>query len=125
VLDGSGLQIGFLGGADDQDSGDGAIDREAWQSLMDLARADRRVGDARRTARRQRWVLRPGPGIAAGHEIVERTQPFFHVAGHLHLVGPRAYGRTTSLCLGDLPPSLRWQPEARGLEAGCLGCWTP
>jgi hypothetical protein len=114
------LKIGFLGGADDDDA-DGAIDRVAWESLMDLGPGQIDV-----------LVTHDAPyGISTGYhgqvqgsplitQLIERVQPSFHVAGHLSLNGPRAFGRTTFLCLSGLVESSIWNPSAHGLSPGCL-----
>jgi Icc-related predicted phosphoesterase len=54
-------------------------------------------------------------------ELIERTQPAFHLSGHLHhLNGPRTYGRTTSLSLSGLDASSRWAPHDINYQPGCL-----
>ena len=54
-------------------------------------------------------------------ELIERTQPAFHLSAHLHhLNGPRTYGRTTSLSLSSLDASARWAPHDINYQPGCL-----
>ena len=121
------LWIGFLGGAEPEpgDQSDevaaGAIDPGAYRSLLQHAPGSLDV-----------LVTHDAPyGISVGYhgqiqgsrlisDLVEHLQPRFHVAGHLALNGPRMYGRTTFLCLSSLRASIRWNPEAGGLKAGCL-----
>jgi len=121
LLERAGFRIAFLGGADDQDAGEGAIDPTAHQSLLGLG-----------PGKIDLLITHDAPyGISVGYygqtqgsrlitQLIERTQPTFHVAGHLALNGPRFYGRTTFLCLDGLVESRRWHPTARGLAPGCL-----
>ncbi len=121
VLEVGGLRLGFLGGA--ELPGEAAIDRDAYQSLMDLG-----LGAVDLLVTHE-----PPYGTGVGYHgnvqgsrlvtrLVEQIQPTFHVAGHLHEVdGPRDYGRTTYLRLSSLVASVRWQPDARGMQPGCLG----
>ncbi len=53
-------------------------------------------------------------------QLVEQLQPAYHIAGHLSLNLARKYGSTALLCLSDLLYSVKWQPEAKGLQPGCL-----
>lgn len=117
------LRIAFLGGAGDGTRGAAAgdVDRDALQSLMALGPGKFDV-----------LVTHDAPyGISVGYRgqtlgsklitrLVAHTQPAFHVAGHVHLNGPRAIGRTTFLCLSALRPSVRRHPDAQGLQPGCL-----
>jgi Icc-related predicted phosphoesterase len=122
VLDLAGTRVAFLGGAEEQ-PGEAGIDRDAYERLMRMEPGTVDV-----------LVTHQGPygsgttfrGAVAGSpmmsELIERLGPRFHVAGHLHqLVGPRRFGATTYLGLDGLVASPRWQPEARGLQPGCLG----
>ena len=121
VLRFGGCRIAFLGGEETDGVDAGAIDHDAYQALLGRGAGEIDV-----------LVTHDAPyGLSVGYfgqtqgsrmiaRLVERTQPAFHVAGHYHLNGPRAYGRTTFLCLSHLVASVRWHPEARGLQAGCL-----
>lgn len=121
VLTVDGCTIAFLGGACDDPSVSGAIDPSAHQALMELG-----------PGKIDLLITHDAPyGISVGYhgqiqgsrlvtELMGTLQPTHHVAGHLGHIGPRVYGGTTFLCLGDLTESILWHPEARGLQAGCL-----
>lgn len=121
VLKFGGLQIGFLGGVEER-TDEAAIDLAAYQALMDLGPGTIDV-----------LVTHEGPyGTSVGYRgaihgsplisrLVEHLQPTLHLAGHAHVLsGPHTFGRTTYLGLDCLVASPIWQPEARGLKAGCL-----
>ncbi len=115
------LPIAFLGGEETDAADAGAIDPGAYRALMDRGAGTIDV-----------LVTHDAPyGLSVGYHgqtqgsrlitrLVEHVEPRFHVAGHYHLNGPRAYGRTTFLCLSDLVASPLWHPESRGLQVGCL-----
>lgn len=121
VLDVGGVRIAWLGGVEEL-PGQPAIDREAYGALMELGPGAIDV-----------LVTHQGPyGTTVGHygnvqgsklmtELVDRLQPRYHVAGHAHeLCGPKAFGPTTYLGMASIVASARWQPDARGLQPGCL-----
>ncbi len=114
-------QIAFLGGVEER-TDEAAIDRAAYQALMDL---EPRTIDI--------LVTHEGPyGTSVGFRgdihgsplisrLIEHLQPTFHVAGHAHtLSGPTAFGPTLYLGLDCLVASPIWYPEVQGLQAGCL-----
>lgn len=115
------LQVAFLGGVEERTDA-AAIDRTAYERLLKLEPGAIDL-----------LVTHQGPyGSSVGFRgdiygsplisaLINRLQPTFHVAGHTHAVaGPLTYGRTTYLCLASLVASPLWQPDARGLQAGCL-----
>lgn len=119
-----GLRIACLGGIETPEEGEAeesAIDQDAYQALL-----------KRGTGKTDVLITHDAPyGVSVGYHgqvqgsrlithLIERTQPTFHVAGHLALIGPRVYGSTTSLILEGLVASSLWNPQARGLEPGCL-----
>lgn len=114
-------QVAFLGGVEERTDA-AAIDRTAYERLLKLAASTVDL-----------LVTHQGPyGSSVGFRgdiygsplisaLIDQIQPTFHVAGHTHNVaGPLVYGRTTYLCLTSLVASPIWQPEARGLQEGCL-----
>jgi Calcineurin-like phosphoesterase len=115
------LQIAFLGGEETTTTDPGAIDQSAYTRLM-----NHRPGtiDVLITHDAPYGVSIGYHGQVQGSEmittLIEHLQPAFHIAGHYELNGPRAYGRTTFLCLSHLVASVRWQPEARGVQPGSL-----
>jgi Icc-related predicted phosphoesterase len=121
LLQVGGLRIAFLGGVEER-TDEAAIDQDAYRSLMSLGPGKIDV-----------LVTHQGPyGSSIGHrgdvfgsrlisELLEYTQPAFHIAGHAHCVsGPSVYGRTVYYGLDCIVASSLWHPEARGLQAGCL-----
>lgn len=121
VLDISGVQVAFLGGEDQPGTTDD-IDNHAFGALMHLEPGSVDV-----------LVTHDAPyGLASGRDgrpqgskrisaLLARLQPAFHIAGHYHhLNGPRQEGMTTSLALSSLVASARWQPDATGLQPGCI-----
>ena len=117
------VTFAFLGGAEEL-SGDAGLYDEPYRSLMERAPGSVDVLVSHQgphgSSRGYRGDVQGARRISA---LVEHLQPPFHVAGHAHqLVGPRVFvGETAYLGLAGLVPSVRWQPEARGLSAGCLG----
>lgn len=121
VLDVAGVRVAWLGGVEAL-PGQATIERAAYDSLLALGPGAVEL-----------LVTHEGPfGISTGHfgqvqgsrlvtELVARLEPAHHVAGHVHLsIGPRLHGPTTYLNLASLVASARWQPDARGLQPGCL-----
>ena len=115
------LQIAFLGGVE-KHSDARAINKEAYQSLMDMGPG---VVDV--------LVTHEGPyGTSIGYHgdvhgsklmsgLIEQLQPSYHVAGHAHqLSGPSTFAKTTYLGLDGLVASARWEPEKNGFKKGCL-----
>lgn len=121
VLNFDGVTIAFLGGVQERTDA-AAIDREAHQSLLQLApnTVDLLVthqGPYGNSVGRQGDIY----GSPLITELIEHLRPTFHVAGHAHVLsGPQRYGQTTYLGLDNLVASPIWQPEAKGLQAGCL-----
>jgi hypothetical protein len=115
------LRVAFLGGEETTESDPGAIDHSAYTTLLKL---DPGAVDLLVTHDAPYGLSIGYHGQVQGSEmisvLVEHLQPTFHVAGHYQLNGPHAYGRTTFLCLSHLVASVRWQPDARGLQPGCL-----
>lgn len=121
VLTIQGVRIGFLGGSEEDDPGEGGIDPEAYRSLLERGPG---LVDV--------LVTHDAPyGISVGYygqlqgsrlisELEARLEPPFHLSGHLGLTGPMSRGRTTYLCLNHLVASPLWYPNARGLQVGCL-----
>lgn len=124
VLRLGGLQIACLGGVESPDEGEAteaAIDQDAYRALLERGAGTTDI-----------LVTHDAPyGVSVGYhgqvqgsalitQLIARTQPTFHVAGHLALSGPHISGGTTSLVLEGLVASPLWQPAARGLEPGCL-----
>lgn len=113
--------IAFLGGEETDESDPGAIDRDAYESLMELE-----------PGKVDLLVTHDGPyGLSIGYhgqtqgsqlitDLVAHIQPTYHVSGHYHMNGPRMYGETTYLCLSHITKSRRWYPDAQGLQEGCL-----
>lgn len=115
------LRIAFLGGVEER-TDEAAIDREAYQSLMDRGRAAIDILVTHQgpygTSVGYRGDIHGSPLISA---LIGQIQPAFHIAGHAHqLSGPRAFGPTTYLGLSGLVESPIWHPESRGLQPGCL-----
>ena len=120
ILDFSGTHVAFLGGVEFF-SDERGLNPNAYQSLMDAG-----------PGRIDILVTHEGPyGMSRGHHgdiqgskqiaaLVEHTRPSYHLAGHTELIGPRELGSTLYLNLNDLVPSPLWQPEATGLEVGCM-----
>lgn len=114
------VRIGFLGGSEEDDPGEGGIDRVALQALLESELAIDVL------------ATHDAPyGISVGYygqvqgsrlitELEERLQPSVHVSGHYGLTGPLARGRTTFLCLNHLVASPLWQPDVRGIQIGSL-----
>ncbi|MEZ4866472.1 MAG: metallophosphoesterase [Caldilineaceae bacterium] len=121
VLEFDSVTLAFLGGVQERTDA-AAIDCEAHQSLLQLApnAVDIMVthqGPYGSSVSR-RGDIYGSPLIT---ELIEHLRPTFHVAGHAHVLsGPQLYGQTTYLGLDCLVASPIWQPEARGLQAGCL-----
>lgn len=121
ILEVGGARIAFLGGVEEL-PGEAAIDREAYDALMDEAPGSIDL-----------LVTHEGPyGSSRGHrgnvlgsrlitELVERVQPAYHVFGHAHQrLGPERAGKTAWLGVDALVASALWQPDARGLKPGSL-----
>jgi Icc-related predicted phosphoesterase len=120
VLTFDGVRIAFLGGSEEDDPGEGGLDRAAFQVLADGGQ-DVDV-----------LATHDAPyGISVGYygqvqgsrlitELEERLHPSVHVTGHYGLTGPFARGGTTFLCLNHLVALPLWQPDVRGLQVGCL-----
>jgi len=121
VLDISGLRMAFLGGVEEL-PGDAAIDRAAYGALLELGPGSIDL-----------LVTHEGPyGSSRGYrgdvlgsqlmtDLVTRLRPAFHVFGHAHQrLGPERLGETAYLGVDALVASAIWQPDARGLKAGCL-----
>ncbi len=121
VLEFDGTKVAFLGGVEER-SDARAIDKEAYQSLMDLG-----------PGRIDILVTHEGPyGTSTGYHgdvhgshmmtrLIESIKPTYHVAGHAHQVsGPTTFGPTTYLGLDGLVASARWEPERNGFKEGCL-----
>ncbi len=124
VLSSDGLQIACLGGIESPEedaAGEAAIDPHAYRTLRERTAGTLDV-----------LLTHDAPyGVSVGYhgqiqgsrlitDLLETIQPRYHVAGHLALHGPRAYGATTSLVLEGLVASSLWQPEVGGLAPGCL-----
>ncbi len=128
VPDGTILRLGeftvaFLGGEESGGSvEDGEIDPVAYERVIELG-----------PGRVDLLVTHDTPyGLSTGYrgqvqgsrlitELAECLRPTFHLAGHYHhLNGPRSCGYTAFLGLAQLVPSAIRQPEARGLQEGCL-----
>ncbi len=121
VLNVGGLRLAFVGGVEAL-SGGAAIDDEAYERVASEPAGSIDI-----------LVTHDPPfGVATGHHgqtqgsqkishLLELTEPEYHLAGHLHhIIGPRAFGRTTYLGLSSLVASARWEPDASGLKAGCI-----
>jgi Icc-related predicted phosphoesterase len=121
VLDLDGVRVGFLGGVEEL-PGDSGIDGSVYETMMALQPGAIDV-----------LVTHEGPyGSSTGYtgdvhgarlitDLVATLQPAYHVFGHAHQpFGPARAGRTVQLGLDALVASRLWQPEARGLKAGCL-----
>lgn len=115
------LRVGFLGGVEER-SDAASIDYHRYELLMDLGP---NVLDV--------LVTHEGPyGSSRGYrgdihgskiisDLIHRTQPRFHIAGHAHCIsGPERYGSTIYLGLDCLIASPIWEPEAVGLQPGCF-----
>jgi Icc-related predicted phosphoesterase len=113
VIEFGDTRIAFLGGIETKVPDARSFDGEAYEAL-----------DAMGTGAFDILVTHEPPyGIGVGFRgnlqgskmvtsLIERTQPTFHLSGHLHhLNGPRTYGRTTSLSLSGLDASARWAPH--------------
>lgn len=116
------LTVGFLGGVEERHDAAG-IDQDAYEALLELGPD---VVDV--------LVTHGGPygssicfrGDTHGSLLVTRLlkqfRPAFHIAGHAHQpVGPRPFESTTYLGLDYIVASALWNPDACGLQPGCLG----
>ena len=121
VMTFGGLRIAFLGGIEERDDTAG-IDRSAYEALLALGPGSIDV-----------LVTHQGPyGSGTGFrgdihgsrmitDLIERSRPTFHVAGHAHAFsGPTRFGETTYLGLDCVVPSPLYHLEAQGFQSGCL-----
>lgn len=122
VMEFGGTRIAFLGGIETKVPDARSFDDHAYQALEAMG-----AGAFDILATHE-----PPYGISVGFrgnlqgskmvtELIERTQPAFHLSAHLHhLNGPRTYGHTTSLSLSVLDASARWAPHDINYQPGCL-----
>ena len=122
VMEFGDTRIAFLGGIETKTPDARSFDGQAYEALNDM-------GD---DAFDILVTHDPPYGISVGFqgnlqgsrmvtELIEQTQPTFHLSAHLHhLNGPRSYGRTTSLSLSGLDASARWAPHDINYQPGCL-----
>ncbi|MDE2888259.1 MAG: metallophosphoesterase [Gemmatimonadota bacterium] len=116
------LRFAFLGGVEERSDAAG-IDRNAYEALLTLKPGSIDV-----------LVTHQGPyGSSAGFrgdihgsrmitDLIERSRPTFHVAGHAHVSsGPTRFGDTSYLGLDCIVASPLYHPEAQGFQPGCLG----
>lgn len=121
VLELPGLCLAVLGGVEEEGGAPG-LDAAAYQSLLDLG-----------PGRIDVLVTHEGPyGSSVGYhgdlhgsplisQLIARTKPAFHVAGHAHQFrGLQRFGPTSYLGLDGIVASPRWFPDARGLQPGSL-----
>lgn len=117
----NGLKVAFLGGVEERTDQAG-LNQVAYQSLLSLGPGTIDL-----------LVTHQGPyGSSIGYhgdthgsklitQLIETLQPKFQVAGHAHTVsGPQIYARTLYLGLDCIVASPIWEPDARGLQPGCL-----
>ncbi len=122
VLEFDGVRLAFLGGAEEA-PGRAGLDRPAYESVLSREPGSIDVLVSHQgpygTTRGYRGDLHGSPAMTA---LIEHLRPAYHVAGHAHqLVEPRQFGRTTYMGLNSLVASARWEPDARGLQPGCMG----
>jgi len=121
VIDFNEVRVGFLGGGE-RPGRNGDLDDAAYDRLMTLT-----------NERVDVLLTHDAPyGIATGRDgrvqgspristLLSALRPRLHVFGHYHhLHGPRKTGRTVSLGLSSLVASARWDPDATGLQPGCI-----
>jgi Icc-related predicted phosphoesterase len=122
VLECDGVRIGFLGWEEDGSDQDPALTDTALTEMMSRASGSCDV-----------LVTHDAPyGTATGRDgrvqgsdrislLLSSLQPRYHVFGHYHhLNGPHRFGTTVSLGLSSLVASVRWRPDATGLQSGCV-----
>lgn len=122
VMTFGGLRVAFLGGVGERDDAAG-INRGAYETLLTMEPGSIDV-----------LVTHQGPyGSSTGFrgdiqgsrmitDLIERSRPTFHVAGHAHVLsGPTRFGETTYLGLDCVVASPLYHPDVRGFQPGCLG----
>lgn len=115
------VRIAFLGGVEERQD-EAGLDQDAYARVLALGPGQIDVlvahGGHYGTSIGFRGDVH---GSRLMTQLLEQIQPAYFLFGHAHQrIGPGQLGRTTYLGLDGLLPSVRWQPDVRGLQPGSL-----